>query len=148
MAEPALQKHTDMAFNANEDPKAEACKPFGGSNVRLVAPPEKRAWTLEELHTCAQKWMKQNADGYTKEGYYTSLGLLVDFVSDLWAMIPSMPENENQKLRAALQSLLDWGIGPDDCDDDKTKARFMEDVQRAKDILSNIGIDKPNPTGK
>lgn len=47
-------------------------------------PPLQRAFTREQLQESAKTWMKANADGYTKEGYYTSLGLLVDFVTDLF----------------------------------------------------------------
>jgi hypothetical protein len=36
MAEPALQKHTDMETTQNSPTKPGACKPFGASNVRRV----------------------------------------------------------------------------------------------------------------
>jgi hypothetical protein len=47
-------------------------------------PPTVRAWTREQLQESAKVWMKANSDGCIKDEYYASLGLLIDFVTDLF----------------------------------------------------------------
>lgn len=62
---------------------------------------ELRAWSREELQERAKAWVKANAYGCTSEDSYRSLGLLIDFVTDLYETDSPNSEprhaNENPK---------------------------------------------------
>jgi hypothetical protein len=46
-------------------------------------------------------------------------------------------ERENARLRDALGAILDWSPQPDPNDRPRTQERFLADLQKARDILSN-----------
>lgn len=49
-----------------------------------MSAPTQISWTREQLQDSAKTWMQANEEWYTREEYYTRLGLLVDFVTDLF----------------------------------------------------------------
>lgn len=55
-----------------------------GSGLHLDNGPLRRSYTRDELLAFCQKWMKENAKGCSQEWYYTRLGMLIDFATDLF----------------------------------------------------------------
>lgn len=73
---------------------------------RADDPPLRRCWTRDELQAAVKAWMRENADAYTREQYHASLGLLVDFVTDLFDGVnvqPVQPKDTNPPTKKGRQ---------------------------------------------